>query len=139
MSSNLAKLISIFLIGVAGCRPAELVTEETGEEPDRITWTECSYQIGDHICNLELQDQNGNLFKLYDYVGQPIILDFSTMWCGYCQVAAADVASVQSRYDNKDLVYATVLVENTSGNPAVVIGLRYLELLILRFLREIDL
>jgi thiol-disulfide isomerase/thioredoxin len=121
MSRKIVGLLSVFLIGLISCKPAELTIEEDiVDEPDKITWSECSYQIGDHACNLEFEDQNGDLFSLYDYIGQPVILDFSTMWCGYCQVAAAEVPAVQSKYNSEGLVYVTILVEDQSGNPATV-------------------
>ena len=83
-----------------------------------MTWEECGYQQGEHMCDFTLKDQNGDDFSLYDHIGRPIILDYSTMWCGYCQVAAYEVSAIQDAYSDYDLLYVTILVEDTAGNPA---------------------
>ena len=114
-------LTSILSLGCASCGPADLeVKDSSPVEPSLITWDECGYAEGDHMCDFTLKDQNGDDFNLYNNVGKPIILDYSTMWCGYCQVAAREVTEVQQRYSEHDLIYVTVLVEDSSGSSASV-------------------
>lgn len=81
-----------------------------------IDWEDCSQTIGDHPCDFTLVDQNGEDFNLYDHYGKYIILDFSAMWCGPCQFAATEVEELQQKYGD-DVVYVTILIENTHGNP----------------------
>jgi thiol-disulfide isomerase/thioredoxin len=86
--------------------------EEEAEYPF-ATWETCSQNIGDHPCNFTLKDQNNNDVSLYDFYGDTIVLDFSAMWCGPCNVAATEVQSVADSYE--DLSYLTVLVETAQG------------------------
>tara|TARA_R100001015_G_C4625982_1_gene184758 strand:+ start:1742 stop:2281 length:540 start_codon:yes stop_codon:yes gene_type:complete len=99
---------------IAGCRK--------GSEPV-IDWEDCSQQIGDHPCNFSLVDQNGNAFNLYDHHGKIIIIDLSAMWCGPCQMAAFEVEELQKKYRD-DIVYVTILIENSNYKPPTKADLR---------------
>jgi thiol-disulfide isomerase/thioredoxin len=50
-------------------------------------------------------------------VGRPIVLDYSTMWCGYCGLAAQEVDQVSEKYKDNNLLYVTVLIEDQYGDP----------------------
>ena len=113
--------MSILSLGCASCGPADLEVKDTSPaEPNPITWDTCGYEIGDHLCNFRLKDQDDKDFDLYENVGKPIVIDYSTMWCGYCQTAAREVAEVQTRYAEDELIFATVLIETPSGEPPSV-------------------
>ena len=77
---------------------------------------ECAYWVGDKVCDFERADANGDMVRLYDFSGSPIVLDLSAMWCGPCQGAAADVNGTVSRFSDDDLVYITILIENMQGD-----------------------
>ena len=77
-----------------------------------ITWDTCANTPGEHACDFTLKDQNDNEFVLYDHVGKVIVLDFSTTWCYFCNVAATHTQEMQDMYGD-DLVYATVLLQAT--------------------------
>lgn len=121
---NLKYLSSLIFIAIisSGCNPSTVKLEAETSQPeiDPITWDSCGYNINDHMCNFSLMDQDGDIFDLYDHIGKPIILDYSTMWCGYCQVAAQDVTNIQSIHSDSELLYVSVLIENTSGSPPTV-------------------
>ena len=68
-----------------------------------------------HPCNFRLQDQNGDNVELYDFQGDVILLDFSTMWCGVCRTVADHVQEMHDHYTPFSIL--TVLTENYSGNP----------------------
>jgi thiol-disulfide isomerase/thioredoxin len=111
---NLLPLLFVcFGLGCGGCGKEE-VTETAPASP--ITWEECSQQIDDHPCNFTLQDQNGDNWSLYDNYGSIIILDFSTEWCGYCQVAANESAAFMSNYEEDNVVYITIMIEDRYGD-----------------------
>jgi len=82
-----------------------------------VDWDDCSQAMGDHPCDFTLVDQDGKNFNLYDHHGKLIILDFSAMWCNPCQLAAFEVEDLQQEY-GEDIVYVTILVENTHQNQA---------------------
>ena len=71
------------------------VDNPTAPEPDPITWEDCGGYVGDHPCDFTFSDQDGNDWNLYDHYGDVLLLDFSTMWCYYCKVSAADVQLMQ--------------------------------------------
>jgi len=85
--------------------------------PTNITWDDCSSVEGDHPCNILTVDHEGSGFSLYAFYGQPIVLDFSTMWCGPCNAAANHAQEVQDLYVDDDLIYITVLIENLDRDP----------------------
>jgi len=109
------------LLGLVACQPSKVdVTNATDsnitqEEPSPITWTDCSSNEEEHPCDFTLKDQSGNDVNLYELFGKPVIVDFSTMWCYYCQMAGYDVKEIADLYDEDDLVYITILVQNFSG------------------------
>lgn len=74
-------------------------------------------QLGSSVCNLFLLDQNDNYWELYENKGKVIVLDFSTVWCYPCQLAANSVQTVQDAYGDK-IIFVTLLVEGMTGFPA---------------------
>ncbi|MDB4337400.1 TlpA family protein disulfide reductase [bacterium] len=112
-------IMSFLLLGCEACGPADLEVQgsDTVDEVNLITWDQCGYQKGDHMCDFTLKDQNGQSFSLYENVGNPIVIDYSTMWCGYCQVAAQEVTEIETKYKESGLIYVTILIEDTSGQP----------------------
>ena len=101
---RIAVIITLMFLlanSVAGCRDTNPI----------IDWDDCSQQVGDHPCGFTYADHNGEDIDLDDHHGKIIILDFSAMWCGPCQIAAMGIEDIQKKYGNK-IVYVTILVEN---------------------------
>ena len=80
-----------------------------------ITWDECGGKIGDHACDFTLMDQTGNDWSLYDHYGSIIVLDFSAMWCGFCQKAGLVAQEIQDDHKDDDVVWVTILLQNNYG------------------------
>ena len=85
-----------------------------------ITWTECGGEMGSHACNFTLMDQEGDDWSLYDHYGSVIILDFSAMWCGYCQKAATVAQDIQDKYKDDDVIWVTILLQNNYGQTPTI-------------------
>ena len=88
------------------------------EEPSPIWWEECSFNGGDHICNLILPTADGGEAELYDHYGEITIIDVSAMWCNPCQEAAWNSNSVKVMADGVNWI--TVLVENLNGEDPTI-------------------
>ena len=73
--------------------------------------------IGDKACNFTLLDQNGEIWELYEHEGEVILLDFSTAWCGPCQIAGGYTQGIQDDYADQGFQFVTVLLENEFGDP----------------------
>ena len=112
-------LLFLFLVG---CEPSKVEFElagDTNEVEEIIEFENCGYEVGLHTCNFTLLNENGEDVSLYDFYGKTIILDFSTMWCYYCQQAAYDISDTMTLFEEDEIVYITVLVENWTGeNPS---------------------
>jgi len=116
------KFLYIFLmalsLGCGGCNnnvDHTSTDDTTTEEASNITWTECGYNIGDHPCNFSLTDVNGDVYNLYDNYGDILLVDFSTMWCHYCQVAGMHAQRMQDEYGHHGFQYVSVLIEDNYG------------------------
>ena len=107
------------LFGVLlGCTPTEEpseVPQETAEEVSPIDWEDCSYRIGEHICNLSLPDSNMEDFALYDHYGKPIVIQLSAEWCAPCHVAGMFAEETMEQWVAEDLLWITILLENDEG------------------------
>ena len=116
--SNFVFLICLMFL--AGCS-AYVKNNDSALEPepsdtsDPITWEDCGGLLDDHPCDFTFTDQNGEEWNLYENYGKVILLDFSTMWCGYCRVAAEDVQLMQDTYGDDGFIWVTLLVEDTQG------------------------
>ena len=118
-------LFSIFLLGCCTYGVSEKdYVDLTVLQPDADTptlethqWENCGAQLEKHACNFEFYDQYDNRWELYDHYGDIIVLDFSTMWCGVCRYVAQDMQSFYDMYEDKGVVWVTILLEDLQGMP----------------------
>lgn len=114
-------LLSLMFVGCGSSCTTDKVEEDTSPpittpgEQDPIIWEDCGGNLGDHPCDFTFTDQEGNSWSLYEHYGKVIVLDFSTMWCGYCRVAASEVQAMQDLYGPDGFIWVTLLVEDNAG------------------------
>ena len=107
-----------FLLGVLlGCTPDKEATEDSVdssvlEEESPIHWDECSYRIGEHICNVSLPDSDMGEFALYDHYGRPIVIQLAAEWCAPCHAAGKHAEATMEQWAAEDLLWITILLEN---------------------------
>ena len=114
---------SMVIVGCGGCsHPADVEVElpepeVVVEEEVDIEYEECSGFVGDHPCNFEFLDQNGEEWNLWNHTGTVLVVDFSTIWCSVCKNIAPDTQAHQDAYTDLgyDLLWVTVLVADQSN------------------------
>tara|TARA_A100001011_G_scaffold400411_1_gene514748 strand:- start:2056 stop:2571 length:516 start_codon:yes stop_codon:yes gene_type:complete len=77
----------------------------------------CENTIQNYACDFSAINEFSQETNLYDFYSRPIVLDLSAMWCPPCQAAAAEVEELAKLYEDEDLIYLTVLIENKQGLP----------------------
>jgi thiol-disulfide isomerase/thioredoxin len=61
-----------------------------------------------------LADYQGQVHKLSDYRGKPVLLNFWASWCGPCQSEMPDLAGAAKTFDGKVQFVGVNLAENDS-------------------------
>lgn len=86
-----------------------------GEVPEGL----CSegWGDGDVVEDARWVDQYAAEVSMWQFYGNVVLLDFSTLWCGPCQDLARDVQATADDYREDGFVYLTVLVENLELAP----------------------
>lgn len=73
------------------------------------------YQVGQVPPDLRLVDQFGDEVSLWQFYGDVVLLDISTMWCAPCQELALHTQETQEDYEGRGFTYVTVLQQDTEG------------------------
>ena len=87
-------------------------------------WKDCDYKVGSRICDVKLIDQYDQYWQLYDHHGSIIVLDISAMWCVPCQAAASNMLAEQDAYQNDNVIFATILLQDLVGQPPTLEGIQ---------------
>lgn len=95
---------------VAGAPPADLVA--TGWFP------------GETVPDTRLLDQHGDTVSLWQFYGNVVLVDVSTMWCAPCRDLAAETEATQVEYADRGFIYESVLSEDVEGDPPDVEDLK---------------
>jgi len=110
-------ILLLFSLGCTQPEESDTAHLEDTQAEQLITWTDCSGFVGDHPCDFTFVDQHNQEWTLYDQIGDVILLDFSTVWCSYCQISAAGIESFHDEYSPQGFQWVTLLVDDASGNP----------------------
>jgi peroxiredoxin len=65
-----------------------------------------------------LQDIKGHKFKLSDYKGKPVLIIFSTTWCGYCRAEIPHFKEIYSSYMPSGLEVVNVDINESKEKVA---------------------
>jgi len=91
-------------------------TWSAGTPPDCLQAQ--GWDPGQVVPDLRLNDQFGAEVSLWQFSGDLILLDVSTLWCVPCQNLGADAEDTWQSYKDQGFVYVTVIQQDSSGNPA---------------------
>jgi hypothetical protein len=73
------------------------------------------YNKGQVVPDLRLTDQHGDEVSLWQFYGDIILFDVSTMWCSPCQELAWGVDETSAHFEEDGFTYLTVLQEAADG------------------------
>ena len=65
-----------------------------------------------------VRDLDGKAFRLLDYKGRPVVLDFWATWCVPCRATMPHLSALQERYRDQGLVVVGLSVDD-AGPQAV--------------------
>ncbi len=75
------------------------------------------YELGDVIPDFRLIDQFGADVSLWQFYGNVVLLDISTIWCGPCQALAEHTEETWRDYADEGFVYLTLIQEDANSAP----------------------
>ncbi|UCC16166.1 MAG: redoxin domain-containing protein [Dehalococcoidales bacterium] len=70
--------------------------------------------IGSKSPDFELYDLEGNIHKLSDYKGTPVLLNFWATWCGPCRSEMPHLEEIYGEWKDKDLTFFAINVGESS-------------------------
>lgn len=119
-----------------GCTPVLESPANTGSDSG-IDTTDCSWEApentwhqstppsclvgegfdeGQIVPDMRVLDQHGDELSLWQFYGDLIVLDFSTMWCAPCAVLAEGVDETWEEFEPEGFMYLTVLSQDVYSN-----------------------
>jgi peroxiredoxin len=94
--------------------PAFQGTAESGVAP-LVAETEGLPEAGSIAPNFELQDVQGQVVRLEDYSGRPVILNFWATWCAPCRLEMPELQQLQSDYGDAGPVVLAINQEEPAA------------------------
>jgi len=79
--------------------------------------TEEGFHEGEVLPDFLLPDQFGDSVSVWQFYGNVLVVDISTMWCGPCQELAQEAEATSQDYAPEGFTYLTVLPEDVEGQP----------------------
>ena len=68
------------------------------------------------MCIRDSPANDGKVWSLYENHGRPIIIDLSAEWCAVCSVSAPFAEEFMQRWSNHNLLWVTILMQNSEGD-----------------------
>ena len=76
--------------------------------------------VGQRIVDIRGMDQHGDEVSIWQFWGQYVLVDLSTMWCGPCQDLAIGAEAFFQHYKDEGVMHLTVLHENEINEPCTL-------------------
>lgn len=91
--------------------------------PGELSETGCAavggFEQGATAADFRLGDQFGDEVSLWQFYGNVIVLDFSTMWCAPCAELAKEIDHTVDDYEAEGFTYLTMLTQTVAGEQPV--------------------
>jgi peroxiredoxin len=71
-------------------------------------------EVGDPAPDFELPDTNGQMVRLGDYLGRPVILNFWATWCAPCRLEMPELQRAQAEFGDDGPVVLTINQEESA-------------------------
>ena len=112
----LVVLTALLLNGCAAAVPPSVAeqpaTPTQATEPTPVpTVPPVGTKLGDTAPDLTLADLTGERVSLSDYRGQPVMINFWAVWCGFCRVELPEMQAVYEEYADRGFVILAVDVQ----------------------------
>jgi peroxiredoxin len=85
-------------------------------EPEQGTRGQ-GFAVGQVVPDVRMPDQFGEEVSLWQFSGQVLLFDVSTMWCAPCQELAQGTQASIEYYADDPFTYLTILQENVESQP----------------------
>lgn len=94
------------------CDPSANQWAKASQEPELYAEGFAQGQVVPDFC---LDDQEAAPVQLWQFHGQVVALDVSTIWCAPCQALAQGTEETWQHYRDDGFTYVTLLAENLAG------------------------
>lgn len=122
-SATLGMMLSLAPLLLQAC-PAPHLTSKGGDEPWEApdnSWfvgdvpedlVGEGFGVGEVALDFRVPDQFGAQVSLWQFFGQVVLVDISTLWCAPCQDLAEDAEETWQDFRGEGFVYVTLLPED---------------------------
>ncbi|MBK7223487.1 MAG: TlpA family protein disulfide reductase [Saprospiraceae bacterium] len=103
-----------FLFAHAG----KVITDQFADKVKQLKANQSGSEKKDRVdaFDFTLQDMEGKTYRLADFKGKLLFIDFWASWCAPCKVQIPYIKELEKHYAGKDIVFASVSLD--VGKPA---------------------
>lgn len=109
-------LAMLFALVLAGCAPA--ATEAVTIPGPSSTAPLVGLDVGNMAPDLALENLSGETIRLSDLFGQPVMINFWAVWCGFCRIELPEMQSVYEAYQDQGFTILAVDVQEEASDVA---------------------